>query len=94
MNSFLGLDVAQGNTVSGQPEAADTGVRGIVGDFQNGIRWGIQRDLPLELIQFGDPDGQGDLKRQNQIALRLEIVYGWYVFTEKFATITVANKAS
>lgn len=89
MGSFLGINAAQGDTVSGQPEAAsDTGVRGILGDFQSGIRWGIQRNLPLELIRFGDPDGQGDLKRQNQIALRLEIVYGWYVFAEKFALVT------
>lgn len=91
IDSFLGLNVAQGNTVSGQPEAADTGVRGIVGDFTNGIRWGIQRDLPLELIQFGDPDGQGDLKRKNQIALRLEIVYGWYVFADRFSVIKTAT---
>ncbi|WP_300345495.1 phage major capsid protein [Nesterenkonia sp.] len=86
--SFAGINAAQGDTVSGQPEAAaDTGVRGIVGDFQNGIRWGVQRDLPVELIRFGDPDGQGDLKRHNQIALRLEIVYGWYVFANRFAVI-------
>lgn len=94
IDSFLGLQVAQGNTVSGQPEAADTGVRGIIGDFQSGIRWGIQRDLPLELIQYGDPDGQGDLKRKNQVALRLEIVYGWYVFADRFATISTATKAA
>lgn len=91
ISSFLGINTAQGDTVSGQPEATtDTGVRGIIGDFQNGIRWGVQRDLPVELIRFGDPDGQGDLKRRNQIALRLEIVYGWYVFTDRFATINVA----
>lgn len=91
ISSFLGINTAQGDTVSGQPEAAtDTGVRGILGDFQNGIRWGVQRQLPVEVIRFGDPDGQGDLKRQNQIALRLEIVYGWYVFTDRFATIRVA----
>ena len=73
------------------PEAKDTKVRAILGDFQNGIRWGVQRELPIELIRFGDPDGQGDLKRRNQIALRLEIVYGWYAFTERFAI--VAEKA-
>ena len=87
ITDFLGVPVAQGNTVSGTPEATDTGVRAIVGDFQNGIRWGIQRELPVEIIRFGDPDGQGDLKRKNQIALRLEIVYGWYVFTDRFAVI-------
>ena len=87
---FLGLQAATGNTVSGRPEATDTGVRAIVGDFQNGARWGIQRDLPVEMITYGDPDGQGDLRRKNQIALRLEIVYGWYVFTDRFALVKTA----
>ena len=87
VTDFLGVPAATGNTVSGTPEAADTKLRAIVGDFQNGIRWGVQRELPVELIKFGDPDGQGDLKRNNQIALRLEIVYGWYVFTDRFAVV-------
>lgn len=87
ITSFAGVRVAQGNTVSGVPEAADTKVRAIVGDFVNGIRWGVQRNLPVELIRYGDPDGQGDLKRKNQIALRLEIVFGWYVFTDRFAVV-------
>lgn len=93
IEAFSGVPVAQGDTVSGTPEAADTKVRAIVGDFVNGVRWGVQRELPVELIRFGDPDGQGDLKRKNQIALRLEIVYGWYVFTDRFAVVedTVAG---
>nr|DAY94741.1 MAG TPA: major capsid protein [Caudoviricetes sp.] len=88
VTQFMGVNVAQGNTVSGTPEATDTGVRAILGDFQNGVRWGVQRQLPIELIRFGDPDGQGDLKRRNQVALRLEIVYGWYAFVDRFAIIT------
>ena len=87
IENFMGIPVAMGNTVSGTPEATDTKIRAIVGDFQNGIRWGVQRELPVELIQFGDPDGQGDLKRKNQVALRLEIVYGWYAFVDRFAVV-------
>lgn len=87
VTDFMGVNVAQGDTVSGTPEADDTGIRAIVGDWQNGIRWGVQRELPVEIIRFGDPDGQGDLKRKNQIALRLEIVFGWYVFADRFAII-------
>ncbi len=90
VSTFLGLGASQGNTVSGVPEAKDTGVRAIVGDFTSGIRWGIQRELPVELIEHGDPDGQGDLKRNNQIALRLEIVYGWHVFADRFAVVKTA----
>lgn len=87
VTNFASVPVAQGDTVAGTPEAADTKVRAIVGDYQNGIRWGIQRDLPIELIRYGDPDGQGDLKRHNQIAMRLEIVYGWYAFLDRFVII-------
>lgn len=87
VSDFMGVPVAQGDTVAGTPEASDTGLRAIVGDWQNGIRWGVQRDIPVEIIRFGDPDGQGDLKRKNQIALRLEIVYGWYVFEDRFAVV-------
>lgn len=90
VTSFMGLPTAQSNTVSGRPEAQDTGVRAIVGDWNNGLRWGVQRNIPVTLIDRGDPDGQGDLARKNQIALRLEIVYGWYVFTEKFALVREA----
>lgn len=88
LDSFLGLNAAVGDTVAGTPEATDTGIRAIVGDFASGIRWGVQRELPVELIRFGDPDGQGDLKRSNQIALRMEIVYGWYAFTDRFAIVS------
>jgi HK97 family phage major capsid protein len=91
VTDFFGVPVAQGDTVSGTPEATDTMIRAIVGDFRNGIRWGVQRDIPAEIIRFGDPDGQGDLKRKNQIALRLEIVYGWYVFPERFAIVENAT---
>lgn len=51
-------------------------ILGIVGDF-SGFRWGIQRAIGLELIKYGDPDGNGDLKRNNQVAFRAEVVYGW-----------------
>jgi len=56
--------------------AADTDVKGFVGDF-SAIRWGIQRNIGLQLIEYGDPDGQGDLKRNNNVAFRAEVVYGW-----------------
>jgi hypothetical protein len=67
------------NTVGAVGVAAvATTVLGFVGDF-NAIRWGIQRQLGLEVIRYGDPDGQGDLKRNNQVAFRAEVVYGWGV---------------
>lgn len=91
ISSFLGLPTAVSDTVSGMPEATDTGIRAIVGDFKNGIRWGIQKDLPFEVIPYGDPDGQGDLKRKNQVALRVELVYAWYVLADRFAVVKTAS---
>jgi len=58
--------------------AVDTKVLGFVGDF-SAIRWGVQKSIGLEVIQYGDPDGGGDLKRANQVAFRAEVVYGWGV---------------
>jgi hypothetical protein len=56
--------------------AAATTVKAFVGDF-SGIRWGVQREIGLEMIEYGDPDGGGDLKRNNQVAFRAEVIYGW-----------------
>ena len=78
VSSFEGLRASASSTVSGQPEAADQKVRAIVGDWSQ-LVWGVQRRVPVERILYGDPDGQGDLKRNNQIALRTEVVYGWAV---------------
>lgn len=79
ISSVSGLTAATSSTVSGQPEASDTGVRAIVGDFTQ-MRWGFQRRFPVEVIQYGDPDGNGDLKGNNQIAYRVEGVFYVAVF--------------
>lgn len=74
-----GHRAAVSNTVSGTGVlAVDTKVLGFVGDF-SAIRWGIQKSIGLEIIRYGDPDGAGDLKRNNQVAFRAEVVYGWGV---------------
>ena len=88
ITNFGGLNASTSSTVSGSPEAATaTNVKAIVGDFTT-IRWGVQRRVPVELIRFGDPDGQGDLKRKNQVALRTEVVYGWaFMDLSAFAVI-------
>jgi hypothetical protein len=93
VTAFEGLNAFSSSTVSATPEAANTNVKAIVGQWDL-LRWGVQRRVPVELIRFGDPDGQGDLKRKNQIALRLEVVYGWGVMDlDGFAKVTdsVAN---
>ena len=78
VTTFSGLDAAVSNTVSGSaeiPSASATNILAFVGDF-NAFRWGVQRDIAAHTIEFGDPDGLGDLQRLNQIAIRAEIVYG------------------
>lgn len=55
---------------------ADTTLLSIVGDF-SAVRWGVQKSIGLEVIRYGDPDGGGDLQRNNQVAFRAEVVYGW-----------------
>ena len=48
-----------------------------MGDFQNAFRWGYAKNIPLEVIEYGDPDGQGDLTRTNEVVLRAEAFIGW-----------------
>ena len=69
---------------------AATNIIGFVGNF-DAIRWGVQKQLGLELIEYGDPDGGGDLKRNNQVAFRAEVVYGWGIADlNAFAKVTDA----
>lgn len=63
----------------------------IVGDFQNAFKWGYAENVPCEIIEYGDPDGQGDLKRTNQIVLRAEAYIGWGILdTASFKKIAKA----
>lgn len=88
ISNFEGLRASVSSTVSA-PEATITGgayasgnpnVKAIVGDFSQ-IRWGVQRRIGVEKILYGNPDGLGDLKAANQIALRGEIVFGWAIMS-------------
>lgn len=100
LSGFLGLNASVSNTVSA-PEATISGgayasanpnVKAIVGDFDGAIRWGVQRNIPIEMIEYGDPDNTGqDLKGANQIALRAEVVFGVAIFdTDAFAKVVDA----
>lgn len=90
VQNWKGLQVATSSTVSGQPEADDTNLRALVGDYTQ-VKWGFQRRFPVEVIEFGDPDGNGDLKRNNQIAYRVEAVLYVAVFDlDAFAAVDAA----
>lgn len=73
-----GVTAAVSSTVNGSAITPATGIQAIGGDWSL-IRWGIVREIQNELIQYGDPDGLGDLKRKNEVALRYEVMYKWAV---------------
>lgn len=66
----------------------------IVGDFANAFRWGYAKEIPLEVIQYGNPDNDteaGDLKGHNQVYLRAEFYIGWGILdAARFARVTQA----
>lgn len=80
-DSFQGLQAASSDTVSGRQELAteDVRVKALMGDF-NAFQWGVAREVPLETIEYGNPDGLGDLKATNEIAIRAEAVIGYAIF--------------
>lgn len=68
----------------------------IVGDFQNAFKWGYAKEIPLEVIKYGDPDQSGkDLKAYNQVYLRCETYIGWAIMdTKAFARIAAETGGS
>lgn len=64
----------------------------LLGDFDKSFKWGYAQNIPLEIIEYGDPDGLGrDLKAYNEILLRAEAYIGWGILIpENFARITEA----
>lgn len=87
--SFCGLSADINNTVA---FGKDNKTLAVVGDFANYFRWGYAERIPMEIIRYGDPDGQGDLKRTNEIVLRSEAFIGWGILDPKaFAFIKAAE---
>lgn len=94
-DSFQGLNAAASDTVSAKNEIAVKAntkrAQAIMGDF-SAFKWGIARNVPLHLIEYGDPDGAGDLQRMNQIAIRAEAYIGFAIMDGKaFAVVTKAD---
>lgn len=81
-DSFYGMksDINKNLTVTGGSAETD---HAIVGDFQNRFKWGYAENIPMEIIEYGDPDGAGrDLKAYNEICLRAEAFIGWGILDE------------
>ncbi|NLY46793.1 MAG: phage major capsid protein [Tissierella sp.] len=89
--SINGLNVEVNKTVSDMSTARD---RAIIGDFAGSFKWGYAKQIPLEVIQYGDPDNSGlDLKGYNQVYLRAEVYLGWGIMdSDNFARITEATE--
>lgn len=87
-----GMRLDSNNTVS-----FNSGLdRAIVGDFQNAFKWGIAKELPLEVIPYGNPDNDstlGDLRGHNQVYLRSEMYIGWGILdVNAFARIVASGE--
>ena len=86
-SNINGLPVGTNSTVSfnSSPDKA------IVGNFADFFRWGIAREIPIEMIEYGNPDNDaeaGDLKGHNQVYLRGEVYLGFGILVPKaFAMI-------
>ena len=90
--SLNGLPVDTNSTVSFGSNAD----RAIVGNFADFFKWGIAREIPIEVIEYGDPDNTGsDLKGHNQVYLRGEAYIGWGILVpDAFAKIRDEDPAS
>ena len=93
-DSFYGMKSDVNSTLTKVGGTAQTD-HAIVGDFQNMFKWGYAENIPMEIIEYGDPDGSGrDLKAYNEILLRAETFIGWGILDpEAFARVEVGAGA-
>ena len=87
--STNGLRIDVNSTVS----AVSSKDRAIAGDFMHAFKWGYAKQIPMEIIPYGDPDQSGqDLKAHNQIYIRCETYIGWAIMDgAAFARIVEAG---
>lgn len=89
--SINGLPVDTNSTVSFNSSAD----KAIIGNFRDFFKWGIAREIPTEIIRYGNPDNSeaGDLKGHNQIYIRGEIYVAFAILVKEAFSI-VKTKAS
>lgn len=79
VSSLRGLTVDVNSTVSfkGSNDLV------IIGDFARFFKYGIAKEILLDIIPYGDPDNTGkDLKGHNQIFIRSEVYLGWAIMDD------------
>lgn len=89
-------------TLNGLPADSNTTVsfnnsvdRALVGNFADYFKWGFAKQIPIEVIEYGDPDNSGyDLKGHNQVYLRGEAYIGWGILDkDAFALVKAGASA-
>lgn len=66
---------------NGTVDYTGTTTKAVIGDFER-FRWGIAREIPVHVIEYGNPDNDaqaGDLKGSNQVYIRAEMFIGWAI---------------
>lgn len=93
VGTLNGLPVDSNSTVSFNSNAD----KAIVGNFADYFRWGFSKEVPIEVIQYGNPDNDadaGDLKGHNQVYIRGEAYLGWGILTkDAFAIVKTGISA-
>lgn len=92
VQAINGLPVDSNSTVNFNSNAD----RAIVGNFADFFKWGIARQIPIEVIEYGNPDNSdlGDLKGHNQVYIRGEVYLGWAILVpEAFAIVKAGASA-
>lgn len=89
--AIKGLPVSVNSTVSKAATGATETDQAIAGNFRDYFRWGFAKEIPIEVIEYGNPDNDteaGDLKGHNQVYLRGEAYIGWAILKpEAFARV-------
>lgn len=88
--SLNGLQIDVNSTIGNKSKD-----KAIVGDFANMFKWGYAKEIPLDVIEYGDPDNSGkDLKGYNQVYLRCETFLGWGILDANHFAIIKEGEAS
>lgn len=70
--------------------------RALVGNFADFFKWGFAKEIPIEVIEYGNPDNSelGDLKGHNQVYIRGEAYVGWGIIDPSAFAIVKANASA
>ena len=83
---------ADSNTTVSFASSAD---RALVGNFADYFKWGFAKQIPIEVIEYGDPDNSGyDLKGHNQVYIRGEAYIGWGILDKDAFSLVKAGASA